>query len=220
MPRSETQHVGQKIRWGFDWATDLPTGVTISTSTWTPNPATGLTLSGQQISGSQTSVFVQADAAGSYLLTNHVVLSDGSALDDYLELDVSVQPGAPTPTPYPSAEDLLRQLPAEGDPLTVAQAEVMRQRWINSLEFQPAASPATDEEKRIAALAAMVVEEGTLAALEVKRLRESGRNVPTDLYDRVTAARELRKEYNALRFTEGGELEEPIGYVETIDFGT
>lgn len=123
MPRSETQRVDEKIRWGFDWASNLAAGVTITDSTWTADPSTGLLLTGQQVSGSQTSVLIEADSAASYLLTNHVTLSDTSELYDYLELDVLVQPAAPTATPFISEPELRGRLPLDGEGLSDSEVQ-------------------------------------------------------------------------------------------------
>jgi len=215
----DTQRVGEKIRHGFEWTADIPTGATITDSAYESEPPTGLTLTDEQVAGTQTSVMVQATAPGVYELINEVTLSDGSVIYQSLILSVvakietSDTGGNPV---YPTAEELLAMLPAGGEPLTLVDAELHRQRWISSLAFQPVSNPQTDEEKRIASLAQMVVEDGTLAALEAKQLRESGRTVPTEVYDRINAARDYRKEYNALAPTEDT-FDEPVVYVE--DFG-
>jgi hypothetical protein len=110
---------------------------------------------------------------------------------------------------FPGAADLLAKLPADGDPLIEADAQVYLTRWVNSLEFQPD----TDREW---AVAEMVVESGVLAELERDQLRASGRIVPTEIYTRISGARALRKEYNDMRTTEGQELDAPPAYIQEV----
>lgn len=102
---------------------------------------------------------------------------------------------------FPTKEELRDALPADGEPLTLTDIEAVRTRWINSLEFQPVATPVSAEEKRVAAIAEEVVREGVLATLERDQLLASvGRGgIPTDIYVRMNAARTLRKEYNDMR---------------------
>ena len=94
--------------------------------------------------------------------------------------------------PFPDADELLKGLPNRGQPLETPDAEAQLQRWINSLDFEPATA-------REQAVAEMVVEEGATASLEARQLRESGHIVPPAVYQRISAARTLRIEYNGMR---------------------
>ncbi len=114
---------------------------------------------------------------------------------------------------FPAAQELLDSLLGGGEPLNLTDAEAYRTRWIDSLEYQPASAPTTAEEKRVAALAEMVVEEGTLATLEARQLRSSGLAVPANVYERINSARALRSEYNNMKTTETDEEETAVGYV-------
>lgn len=189
--RRVSQYVGEKIRWGRNWADDLASGVTISTSSWSSNPTTSIVLSGDGIAQSQTSVLVETQAAGFYLLTNQVNLSSGERLYEYFALTVK-DPEDLTSSLFATPEELFAELPADGEPLTLEDAEVERERWIAQLKY----SPLTPRER---ALAADVVEDGARASLEAQQLRLSGRVVPQEIYDRINAARDLRREYDALR---------------------
>ena len=100
---------------------------------------------------------------------------------------------------YPTKEELMVALPADGDPLTPTDVQTVLTRWIASLEFQPSENPQAPEEKRIEAIAEDVVKEGALATLERDQLLASGRTVPTEVYQRISSARTLRREYNDMR---------------------
>lgn len=73
-----TKDPAAALDYGIDWSAALPTGVTISSSTWTAG--TGLTASGGSINAAatQTAVRLSVGTAGiDYEVTNQVTLSSG-----------------------------------------------------------------------------------------------------------------------------------------------
>lgn len=70
--------LGSKLDYGFDLASLGWLGAdTISSSTWTVSPVTGLTITGQTNTTTATSVFAEAITAGTYRLSNAVITTAG-----------------------------------------------------------------------------------------------------------------------------------------------
>ena len=75
------------LDYGFDWSPWLADGVTISASTWTV-PA-GITKDSDSNTTTTTTIVLSGGTAGvSYVLTNHVVASDGQEDDRSMQVDV------------------------------------------------------------------------------------------------------------------------------------
>jgi hypothetical protein len=68
------------LAYGFDWTNALASGVTIASSTWSADE--GIDLGVSEIDGNITSVLVSGGThKTNYVITNHVVFSDGAADD-------------------------------------------------------------------------------------------------------------------------------------------
>lgn len=93
MPDFFPHALNSKVRYGTDWDARgwLPEGAQITSSTWTPTPNTGITVSGQAISdtGTETSAMIEVTSTGVYTVRNHVTANDGSYGDWDLILDVA-----------------------------------------------------------------------------------------------------------------------------------
>ncbi len=65
------------IPYGIDWTSAIPTGDTISLSTWSVTPS-GLTFPNSSINGAVTSVQVSGGTADvDYLVTNEITTNNG-----------------------------------------------------------------------------------------------------------------------------------------------
>lgn len=75
------------LPYGIDWSSWLADGDSIDTSTWTV-PA-GLAKGGEDLTGGQATVWLSGGTAGeSYLVTNHVVTTDGMEDDRSIRIFV------------------------------------------------------------------------------------------------------------------------------------
>jgi hypothetical protein len=72
---TDVMYSGELLDWGFDWSDALPSGVSISTSTWTVSP--DVVVAKQTSASNITSVWITDVTGGeTYTLTNRVALSD------------------------------------------------------------------------------------------------------------------------------------------------
>lgn len=66
-----------KKPYGFNWAGWLETGDGVASQTWTAEPS-GLTLSGQAINGTETTVWIDGGVAGTdYVVHDDIVTDNG-----------------------------------------------------------------------------------------------------------------------------------------------
>lgn len=81
MTTNYTKDPQAKLDYGWDWSAWLGTD-TISTSTWTVDPA-GPVLSNATHDGTKTTVWIAGGVSGStYTLTNHVLTNSTPARED------------------------------------------------------------------------------------------------------------------------------------------
>lgn len=65
----------EKLDYAVDWTAWLGSTETITTSTWAATPS-GLTLSGQSVTGGKAIVWATGGTAGTvYTVTNHIITS-------------------------------------------------------------------------------------------------------------------------------------------------
>jgi len=79
------QHENAAPTYTIQWASDLGTGVTISTSTWSTEDS-NLTIASEANTTTQTSARLSSTSKGTYTAVNKITTSDGDTFERILRL--------------------------------------------------------------------------------------------------------------------------------------
>lgn len=86
----KTKDPNAVLDYGFDYSRWLPSGDTITASTWTPD--TGITVNSSSFTSTATTVWLAGGTAGtSYKVVNHITTQQGRQDDQTLEISVRQQ---------------------------------------------------------------------------------------------------------------------------------